>query len=79
MTGEEIYRAGLEALRRELGLVGMVRFLQMLEKGQGDYSAERHAWLDEMDLAAALAEIDQRRKQMQTPQATSDGGAREQR
>lgn len=30
-----------EALVRELGPVGMVRFLQQLETGSGDYTAER--------------------------------------
>jgi hypothetical protein len=38
---EELRRAGLEALARELGPVGMVRFLQQFETGSGDYTAER--------------------------------------
>ena len=38
---DEIRRAGLEALYRELGPVGMVRFLQQFENGSGDYTAER--------------------------------------
>jgi hypothetical protein len=42
---EEIRRLGLEALARQLGPVGMVRFLQQFETGQGDYTAERHQWL----------------------------------
>lgn len=41
MSLEEIRRAGLEALERELGPVGMVRFLQQFNKGSGDYTAER--------------------------------------
>jgi hypothetical protein len=57
MTLEEIRRAGLEALRRELGLVGMIRFLQIFETGHGDYSVERHAWLDQMDLDTIVAGI----------------------
>lgn len=40
-TLEEIRRAGVEVLRRELGVVGMVRFLQQFETGSGDYTAER--------------------------------------
>lgn len=40
-TLEEIRRAGVEALRRELGVVGMVRFLQQYETGTGDYTEER--------------------------------------
>lgn len=45
LTLEQIRTAGLDALARELGPVGMVRFLQRFEVGRGDYSAERHQWL----------------------------------
>jgi hypothetical protein len=62
MTLDEIRRAGLEALSRELGPVGMVRFLQQFETGRGDYSVERHEWLDEVDLDTIVEEIRQRRK-----------------
>lgn len=48
MTPEMIRQAGLEALRRELGVVGMVRFLQQLQPGQGDYTAERQERLKEV-------------------------------
>ena len=47
MTPERLRRAGLEALRRELGASGMVRFIQQFEIGSGDYTAERWQWLDE--------------------------------
>ena len=36
---DEIHQAGLEALHRELGLVGMVRFIQQFDQGSGDYIA----------------------------------------
>jgi hypothetical protein len=29
----------------------MIRFLQQLEVGYGDYTTERHQWLDELTLA----------------------------
>ena len=45
MTPETLRQAGLEALRRELGAAGMVRFLQQFEMGSGDYTAERWQWL----------------------------------
>jgi hypothetical protein len=38
MTVEEIRRRGLEALRRELGRAGMIRFMQQFEAGSGDYA-----------------------------------------
>ena len=41
MTPEQIRHHGMEALRRELGVVGMIRFLQMFSNGKGDYTAER--------------------------------------
>lgn len=34
-------RAELAALRRELGVVGMIRYLQRVSPGKGDYTAER--------------------------------------
>ncbi len=62
MTLEQIRLAGLEALARELGPVGMVRFLQQFETGRGDYSVERHQWLDKLDVRTVAEKIQQRRK-----------------
>jgi hypothetical protein len=45
MTPEGLRQAGLAALRRDLGVAGMVRFLQQFEMGSGDYTAERWQWL----------------------------------
>lgn len=50
LTLEEIRQRGLEALRRELGPAGMVRFLQQFETGSGDYAKERHEWVDATSL-----------------------------
>ncbi|HYR09600.1 MAG TPA: hypothetical protein VEQ60_17630, partial [Longimicrobium sp.] len=41
MTQDDIHEAGLEVLHRELGTVGLVRFIQQFNKGSGDYTAER--------------------------------------
>jgi hypothetical protein len=49
-TLDEIRSAGLRALARELGPVGMVRFLQQFETGLGDYSTERERLLDQPDV-----------------------------
>ena len=62
MTPEQIRQAGLEALARKLGPVGMVRFLQQFESGKGDYTAERHAWLDRLDVRTLSAKIRRRRR-----------------
>lgn len=45
LTMEQVRRRGLEVLARELGPVGMIRFLQQAETGYGDYSHDRQRWL----------------------------------
>lgn len=61
-TLEEIRISGLEALLKHLGVVGMIRFLQYQDKGQGDYSRERHTWLGEPDIETIAGEIEKMRK-----------------
>jgi hypothetical protein len=56
-TLEEIRRAGVEALRRELGVVGMVRFLQQFETGHGDYTAERGQFVGVVGVRALAEQI----------------------
>jgi hypothetical protein len=51
MTPQQIRAAGLDALSRKLGVAGMIRFMQQFEMGQGDYSKDRHQWLDQYDAA----------------------------
>jgi len=62
MTPEEIRLAGLDALARELGPVGMVCFLQQFETGYGDYTRERREWLADRDVQAVATNIARRRK-----------------
>ncbi|MFQ5854886.1 MAG: hypothetical protein ACE5LU_04490 [Anaerolineae bacterium] len=63
MTLEQIPLTGLEAFARELGPVGMVRFLQQFEIDRGDYSVERHRWLGILDVQTLAGQIQQRRKE----------------
>ena len=56
LTPEALCRAGLDALRRELGVVGMTRFLQQVQTGRGDYTAERWQWLSTDESIDELAE-----------------------
>lgn len=65
MSLEQIRIAGMEALARELGMVGMIRFLQQFETGYGDYSKDRHKWLDDQDLDTIVKRIQERRKTSQ--------------
>ena len=62
MSLEQIRIAGMEALARELGMVGMVRFLQQFETGHGDYSKDRQKWLDEQDIDTILKRIREKRE-----------------
>lgn len=40
-TPVEIQKAGWEALKKQLGLPGAIRFLLQYEKGEGDYTKLR--------------------------------------
>ncbi|HKY54199.1 MAG TPA: hypothetical protein VJM08_07840 [Anaerolineales bacterium] len=62
MSLEQIRIAGMEALTRELGIVGMIRFLQQFETGHGDYSKDRHKWLDDQDMDTVLKRIREKRR-----------------
>ena len=63
MTLAQIHADGLQALARELGPVGMVRFLQQFEEGRGDYTAERWQWLPGNLNVDALIELVRRENQ----------------
>jgi len=63
MSLEEIRLKGNAALFDALGPVGMIRYLQQYEKGAGDYSIQRHALLDDLDLDTLLEKLQQREKQ----------------
>ena len=58
----ELRKAGIEALKRELGITDMIRFLQMFEKGEGNYTKERKEWLDEITIDEVVNEIKQKEK-----------------
>ena len=62
MSLEQIRIAGMEALARELGIVGMVRFMQQFETGHGDYSKDRHKWLDDQAMDTVVRRIQEKRK-----------------
>jgi hypothetical protein len=62
MTMEQIRTAGLRALSAELGAVGLVRFLQQFETGHGDYTLERHEWLDKDTVQDVVQQIRERRE-----------------
>ena len=62
MTPKEIRLAGLNALTQNLGVVGMIRFLQDTDKGHGDYTKDRHKWLGNPDFDEIADDIKKMRK-----------------
>ena len=44
-TLSEIRSIGFEALLRELGPAGTIRFLQQYKTGRGNYTRDRRKWL----------------------------------
>ncbi|MDJ0556790.1 MAG: hypothetical protein QNJ68_20565 [Microcoleaceae cyanobacterium MO_207.B10] len=42
-----------------LGIVDTIRFIQYFSSGQGDYTQERHQWLDKTPLEEILASMKQ--------------------
>jgi hypothetical protein len=62
MTLEQIRLTGLKALSRDLGPVGLARFLQQFETGHGDYTTERHRWLGEPTVQYLAQEIERQRE-----------------
>lgn len=58
---EQIRTRGLQALLKELGPVDTVRFLQQFEPGKGDYTQERHTWLDELKLDQVVPAVEEAR------------------
>jgi hypothetical protein len=61
MPLEQVRLVGLKALARDLGSVGMVRFLQQFETGQGDYTTERHTWLGKPTVRELAEELERLR------------------
>ena len=57
LTLEQLRARGIQVLGEQLGIVGMVRFLQQSETGWGDYTEERHQWLGDPDVRGLAQDI----------------------
>jgi len=57
LTYEQIRKKGIEVLAKNLGPVDMIRFLQQFDLGAGDYSKERHNWLDGLTVQDIIEDI----------------------
>jgi hypothetical protein len=59
-TPIELNRKAFKALIEALGYVDAIRFLKQFDNGSGDYTRERHQWLDSLSLNEVWTEIQQR-------------------
>ena len=57
MTAIELYRKGFQALVDALGYADAVQFIRQFDNGSGDYTQERHQWLDSLTIDEVLADI----------------------
>jgi hypothetical protein len=60
-TLAELRRAGIDALLKALGPVGMARFLQQFDPGQGDYTTERTRILGNPTVDDVMGELELQR------------------
>jgi hypothetical protein len=61
-TIAELRRAGIEALVKALGPVGMARFLQQFDLGHGNYTAERDRFLGNPTVDELMGELERNRE-----------------
>jgi hypothetical protein len=52
-----IRKQGIDALTEKLGPIGMVEFMRQFDSGYGDYTKERHTWLDGLTIEDISSEI----------------------
>ena len=58
MTDEAFERHAFATLKRELGLDGLARFLRLNRAGSGDYTRDRHRWLDGATIENIMADVE---------------------
>ncbi|MGD0775174.1 MAG: hypothetical protein ABSC05_20350 [Candidatus Solibacter sp.] len=57
-SDEDFERHALAILQRELGLDGLARFLRIYRSGSGDYTRDRHRWLEGATIQEIMAEVE---------------------
>ena len=58
-TQNQIIEQGYKALVDSLGVIDTIRFIQYFSPGEGDYTKERHQWLEQKSVDDVLQDIDQ--------------------
>ena len=54
MSDDQFEQHALAILQRELGVYGLARFLRVYRAGIGDYTRDRHQWLNGLTVQDAL-------------------------
>ncbi|NES23604.1 MAG: hypothetical protein F6K41_32970 [Symploca sp. SIO3E6] len=57
MTPIELHRKGFKVLVDALGYVDAVKFIGQFDQGSGNYTEERHQWLDNLTMDNIIADI----------------------
>ena len=58
-TQKQIISQGYQALVNSLGVVDAIRFVQHFNPGEGNYTAERHQWLERKSINDLLFDLEQ--------------------
>lgn len=62
MSDEQLREHALAILQRELGAGGFARFLRVYSPGTGDYTRDRHKWLNGITVQQIMEDIKRRRE-----------------
>ncbi len=57
-TQNQIIEQGYKALVDSLGIIDTIRFIQYFSPGEGNYTKERHQWLEQKSVDDVLQDID---------------------
>ena len=57
MSDEDFERHALAILRRDLGIDGLARFLRLYWASTGDYTRDRHRWLEGTTIDEIMAAV----------------------
>ncbi len=64
MTDSEVYHLGIDILLNKLDTIGTTRFLNQIQPRTGNYTLERHEWLDNLpDIDTLVEQIHQASKE----------------
>jgi hypothetical protein len=61
-TQNDVLDRGYKALVDALGVIDAIRFIQHFSSGYGDYTKERHQWLDQLSLDDVVAGMQRHKK-----------------